>query len=264
MYCPNCGNQLKNNQKFCNKCGAKISLNDELENNHGTDISNKTPLIFSTSFIIGLFVIAIAILVIHHYNYTDLSIGDNSSQEQVESTTSNEKEDVAAKVPETPADKLYLIDEYQAKYFRIIRRNDFLLKFESDPDCERDREELQQLFQEVKNRITNTYYLNKYNEIEERFSHNPGETTVDMNIFASQNYDAVDELLNEVYQAVKKKIPADDFKNLINSEVKWLKDVEGYKKIYDSQGFGTIGTLVYFDYEINMRNFRTLLLMLYL
>ena len=64
-------------------------------------------------------------------------------------------------------------------------------------------------------------------------------------------------------QAVKAIIPPEDFKQLITSELKWLKEVEDYYKVYEQQGFGTIGPLIHLGYECDMRNFRTLLLMLY-
>lgn len=261
MFCSNCGNKLVENQKFCTKCGAKIEVMTDKKDKYNINNERKilSPKIFVLSFLITIILIMLSIGIIHHFTYTDLTIGgDISEQEQLKEEENIEKE------PQTPAEKLLLIDEYQVKYFKIIRRNDALLDITGDSNCERDMSELNKLFKEVEGRIHNNYYLNKYNEIQERFAQNPGETTVDMNIFASQNYDAVDELLNEVYQAVKKKIPARDFKNLTTSEIKWIKDVESYKKVYDTKGFGSIGTLIYYDYEINMRNFRTLLLMLYL
>ena len=76
-------------------------------------------------------------------------------------------------------------------------------------------------------------------------------------------YEAVDKLLNETYQAVRIKIPREDFKNLIASELKWLKDVEQYHKVFEQQEYGSSRTWVNLRYEINMRQFRTLLLMLY-
>ena len=268
MFCSNCGNKLNENQKFCTKCGAKINTKSiETVDNNNAEQRIFSPKIFCLSFLVTIILIMLSIGIIHKLAYTDLTIGgDISNQEQTENQNPPTEEENASEVkePQTPAEKLLLIDEYQVKYFKIIRRNDALLDIIGNSDCERDIDELKKLFKEVEGRIHNNYYLNKYNEIQERFAENPGETTVDMNIFASQNYDAVDELLNEVYQAVKKKIPAQDFKNLTTSEIKWIKDVESYKKVYDSKGFGSIGTLKYYDYEINMRNFRTLLLMLYL
>lgn len=267
MNCPNCGSEIKENQKFCNKCGAKIktSIQQEAVNNDSiTSVPKQkflTPVIFGVSIFAGFVFIALVIGIIHFSTYTDVSIDNNAKEEQVEQ---EEQVEVSKKEPTTVAEKLYLLDEYQAKYFRIIRRNDVLLQLEQDDDCDRDMEELNALFREVKDKIRSNSYLSKYEEIEERFSENPGENTVDMNIFASQHYDAVDGLLNEVYQAVKAKIPPEDFKNLVASEIKWLKDVESYKSVFESKGFGTIRTLVYTNYEINMRNFRTLLLMLYL
>ena len=91
-----------------------------------------------------------------------------------------------------------------------------------------------------------------------------GETTLEMNQFAKQKYDAFDKLLNDVYGAVKLKISDKDFEKLQIQQRAWLKEVEDYNNVFEAQKFGTIGTLVKLDYEINMRSFRTLLLMMYL
>ena len=156
------------------------------------------------------------------------------------------------------------IDELQARYFSIIKRNDVLLQIQDSDEYQQDRKDLNNLFKEVEQKIDkNNYYLQKYYEIKEHYAVNTGNTQSDMNTFASNEYEAVDGLLNETYQAVKAKIPPEDFKQLITSELKWLKEVEDYYKVYEQQGFGTIGSLVHSEYECNMRNFRTLLLMLY-
>ena len=80
----------------------------------------------------------------------------------------------------------------------------------------------------------------------------------------SEYYEDADELLNEVYKEVKGKISKEDFNKLKLSERKWLKDLDAYEKVFDSMGFGTISTLIYYTYQIDMREFRTLLLMMYL
>ena len=157
------------------------------------------------------------------------------------------------------------IDDFQEKYFSIIRRNDALLDIEGNEDSQRDIDELNALFSEVKNNIDkNNRYLQKYNEIENKYAINTGRNTLEMNDFASKNYAAIDGLLNEVYQEVKKTIPEDDFEQLTKSEIKWVKDVDSYYNVFQEKGFGTIRGIVKYGYEINMRSFRTLLLMLYL
>lgn len=167
-------------------------------------------------------------------------------------------------VIKTPAQTLQQIDELQARYFNIIKRNDVLLQIQDSDEYQQDRKDLNNLFKEVEQKIDkNNYYLQKYYKIKEQYAVNTGNTQSDMNTFASNEYEAVDGLLNETYQAVKAKIPPEDFKQLITSELKWLKEVEDYYKVYEQQGFGTIGSLIHSEYECNMRNFRTLLLMLY-
>lgn len=135
----------------------------------------------------------------------------------------------------------------------------------SDDDKEKDREELDRLFKEVENRIdVDNKFLKRYREIEEEFKDNKGENTIEINEFASKHYNATDKLLNEVYVEVEKKLPESDFEKLKLTQKPWLKEVEAYHEVFEAQGFGTIRTLISYNYEINMRNFRTLLLMLYL
>ena len=85
-----------------------------------------------------------------------------------------------------------------------------------------------------------------------------------MDNYAIAHYKKVDSLLNEVYKEVKTKITPQEFEKLKTSEKKWLKEVEDYYEVFESQEFGTIGTVIYYGYQIDMREFRTLLLMLYL
>lgn len=169
------------------------------------------------------------------------------------------------KEPYTAAETLAMIDKYQARYFTIVKRNDMFLQGVDCRGCAKDTKDLSNLYTEVISKIdTNDGYFKKYKEIENEFAENTGETTYDMNIFANSHYEAIDKLLNEVYQAVKAKIPTEDFKNLTSSELIWIKEVEAYKKVFDTQGYGTLGTLKYLGYKTDMHRFRTLLLILYL
>ncbi|MCM1297800.1 MAG: DUF1311 domain-containing protein, partial [Muribaculaceae bacterium] len=116
--------------------------------------------------------------------------------------------------------------------------------------CNWDRRDLSDLYAEVISEVdTNNFYFKRYREIEKKYANNPGMTTVEINDFAAQEYEAVDKLLNEVYQVVKAKIPAEDFKNLTSREIKWIKEVEAYKKVFEAQEYGTIRTLKYFGYR---------------
>ena len=171
---------------------------------------------------------------------------------------------IADKKSNTNLDKLSLIDNYQAKYFTIIKRNDVLLNIEDEKILNKDRKELKNLYKEVKKQIHNKTYLKEYNKIEKKYSKCDDMTDIGMKEFSMRNYNEIDNLLNEVYKEVKSKISSEDFKKLAESEQKWLEEVDNYKNVYNSMDYGTIGTLIYYDYQINMRNFRTLLLMLYL
>ena len=165
----------------------------------------------------------------------------------------------------TPSKVLAKIDELQTKYFSLVKRNDVLLQIEDNEVRRQDLQDLNILFNEVEQNIDkNNFYFQKYKQIEEQFTVNPGITTLDMIEFDTKHYNAIDKLLNEVYREVKTRIEEKDFAALTNSELKWLKEVEQYKNVYESKQFGSIRYLIYLGYEINMREFRTLLLMLYL
>lgn len=206
-------------------------------------------------------VVAVFLIIINaniFINNANASLLDNYDKNQVK---------IANKNATAPLEKLNMIDKYQEKYFTIVKRNNMFVNtvdFEDIDKIDNDRKELKKLFTEVKKQIKNKKYLKEYKAIEKRYSKCNEETTIGMNEFAKKNYDEIDSLLNEVYKEVKSKISPEDFKELTASEKKWLEEVKGYKKVYDSMGFGTIGTIIYYDYEINMREFRTLLLMLYL
>lgn len=237
MNCPKCGSELSENQKFCTNCGAKINT--------------KNVNSLQTIIIILLVVWALGLI-------TFAMLKSNKTQNTTSAETKQEH------VIKTPAQTLQQIDELQARYFNIIKRNDVLLQIQDSDEYQQDMKDLNNLFKEVEQKIDkNNYYLQKYYNIKEQYAVNTGNTQSDMNTFASNEYEAVDGLLNETYQAVKAKIPPEDFKQLITSELKWLKEVENYYKVYEQQGFGTIGSLIHSEYECNMRNFRTLLLMLY-
>lgn len=237
MNCPKCGSELSENQKFCTNCGEKINTKN---------VNSLQTIIIILLVLWALGLITFAML----------------KHDKAQNTTSAETKQ--EHVIKTPAQTLQQIDELQARYFNIIKRNDVLLQIQDSDEYQQDMKDLNNLFKEVEQKIDkNNYYLQKYYNIKEQYAVNTGNTQSDMNTFASNEYEAVDGLLNETYQAVKAKIPPEDFKQLITSELKWLKEVEDYYKVYEQQGFGTIGSLIHSEYECNMRNFRTLLLMLY-
>lgn len=165
---------------------------------------------------------------------------------------------------QAPDGILKQIDKYQKQYFSIIKRNDMFLQLANYDGRERDNYDLANLFRAVKQNIGGNYFLDKYETIERTYAENPGETTYDIAQFNNLHREAVDSLLNEVYKAVKNRISADKFQNVKISQQNWLKDVAAYKKVIDAQDFGTIGGSVFAECQISMKNFRTLLLMLYL
>ena len=207
------------------------------------------------TLVLGVVLTVIVAVMLINSNFVSARNVNNPPAQQTQTVKNN---------PKTSAVVLSQIDKYQAKYFEIVKRNDLFLQVEETSAIKNDRKELKKLFKEVKKQVKSKDNLKKYKEIEKRYTKCEEETTVGMNEFANNNYKEVDALLNEVYREVKTKISPADFKKLTASEQKWLKEVNSYKKVFDLKGFGTIGTIIYYDYEINMRQFRTLLLMLYL
>lgn len=239
MYCPNCGKEINDYQKFCTNCGYSLSTDNTRQANKTKTLKNLR-LIFSVLFLV-------------------LFIGSGLFYLFGEKVSKPANYDLS-----TPSQVLAKIDELQTEYFTLIKRNDVLLVPQAH-EFEEDQEELDTLFDRVKNNIDhNNPYYQEYLNIEQEYANNDGETTQEVNYFAQRHYDAVDKLLNKTYQAVRAKIPQEDFKQLIQSELAWLREVEAYHKVYEQQEYGTIRTLMNYNYEINMRNFRTLLLMLYL
>lgn len=157
-----------------------------------------------------------------------------------------------------------VIDNYQEKYFSIIKRNNVLFREEDDKILNRDRKELNNLYKEVKKQINNKYYFKQYKDIERRYAKCDEITDAGIRDFAYKNYDEVNTLLNNVYQEIKLKISSKDFDILAQSENKWLKEFKDYEKVFYSMDYGTIGTIIHINYQINIIEFRTLLLMLYL
>ena len=219
-------------------------------------MSKKIFNIFKRKLIVttAIFVIVTGIIFL---NNTYASAKNISAQKQTKITN---KKSVTAE------EKLIIIDNYQKKYFEIVKRNDVLLLFEDTPELNADRKELKKLFAGVKKKIKNKSSLKAYKQLEKKYSQCDcyDGTTTCINEFAENHYKESDALLNAVYKEVQAKVSPEDFKKLAESENKWLKEIEAYEKTYNAMEFGSLGTSTYYDYHTDMNNFRTLLLMLYL
>lgn len=253
----------------CKMCGSEDHKVDVVQGERGHKSENGRKV-----FVAVFTLMFLASAVIYSEADARVAAGNRTRQAQMKHNKARNKArnkvKNKAKNPVQLTEKLRFIKAYQAKYFQIIKRRDILVQLAYDGPEEfvkglkSDHKELEALFEEVKGKITNKNYLNKYIENEKRFSKNPGMTTRDMEDFAYSEYKAVDDLLNEVYKAIKAKIPRADFEQLKISERKWIKEVANYRKVFDAQGFGSISGLMYAGYQVHMRQFRTLLLMLYL
>ncbi len=269
FICLKCGKEYSIKPSFCGRCGykfekttdiAKVAATGSAEGQQSNNVNEDTELV--KNFWIGFGVLVFIFLVVG-IAYFVMHADTKSLSKPISKPNKIENKDIIYDL-QTPSKVLAKIDLLQAQYFSIIKRNDAFLKIYECDACAEDMEDLNKLFSEVRNNIDkDNYYLKKYDEIENSYSSSDLETTAEINNFMMEYYEAVDKLLNETYQAVRTKIPREDFKNLIASELKWLKDVEQYHKVFEQQEYGSIRTWVNLRYEINMRQFRTLLLMLY-
>ena len=270
FICLKCGKEYSIKPSFCGRCGykfekptdiAKVAATGSAERQQSNNVNEDTELV--KNFWIGFGVLVFIFLVVVGIAYLVMHADSKSLSKPTSKPNKIENKDIIYDL-QTPSKVLAKIDLLQAQYFSIIKRNDAFLKIYDCDACAEDMEDLNKLFSEVRNNIDkDNYYLKKYDEIENSYSSSDLETTAEINNFMMEYYEAVDKLLNETYQAVRIKIPREDFKNLIASELKWLKDVEQYHKVFEQQEYGSSRTWVNLRYEINMRQFRTLLLMLY-
>ena len=252
MYCQNCGKEIKENQKFCTKCGALLKSN-----------GNRTKNIVIISCIV-FFIIFSIICCFLFFNNQNLTNNIINQKNIIPNKVNQQKE-------KTPDDILEEIKIYQSKYWEIIKRNDLLLRVTdgNDIDLNHDSDEFNRLYKEVKSKIDkNNIYFKKYQEILKQYGNNSGETDEEMINFETENYNAIDKLLNEVYKAVKLKLSAEDFEKLKIDEKNWIKDVNAYHKYAGLEDtkfeYGNFVRVLIWSCEVDMRSFRTLLLMLYL
>ena len=166
-------------------------------------------------------------------------------------------------------DILNKVEYYQAQYWQIIKRHNCLINwtyYDSDTETikalEKDHNELLSLMGTIENQINinNPYYIKLTNISKDDSS---AQTQYDLNMNAANYNDAVDSVLNELYNDIRKTIPASDFEKLKQSEIKWLNDIEKYKKVMEENLGGTIAGMIYSNAIADIRRFRCLALMLY-
>ncbi len=107
MNCPKCGSELSENQKFCTNCGAKINTKN---------VNSLQTIIIILLVLWALGLITFAML----------------KHDKAQNTTSAETKQ--EHVIKTPAQTLQQIDELQARYFNIIKRNDVLLQIQDSDE----------------------------------------------------------------------------------------------------------------------------------
>lgn len=247
--CPFCGGEININAVKCKHC--KKFIKDDTKNN--------LKLFVVVFFTLVCFIVLITVL----FKFENSK--DNSKNESFVSTNIPENKNEIPQIKEY--NKIFDdVERYQAKYWEIIKRHDILLQVaEFDDYYYNDLAELNALFVVMEDKINyNNKYLTQLREVDEKYKNNNGETQYEMNMNAGAYNEAVDAVLNELYQDIRKTIPAIDFEKLKQSEIKWLKDIKDYEKVYYSEDRGSMGGMTYANMLANMRKFRTLLLIPYL
>ena len=241
--------------KQCKKCGYKIEDNIWLDNR-----------------VVGCVVlITFALFVAFCIKATKQEVPTNQSsavqQNAKEIKQDSKQESILQENKKISySENLKQIEKYQAKYWEIIKRNNLLINqnMEEDGAIEKDGKDLLNLYNIVENSIDkgNQFYK-KLAIIEKQREDDTSETQYDMNNYAGIYNDTIDGLLNDVYKDIKATIPENDFTNLKLSERKWLKDIESYKTVMNSEELGSMGSMTKTYAIADMRKFRILLLLLY-
>ncbi len=159
------------------------------------------------------------------------------------------------------------IEDLQAQYWEIIKRNDLLLyqNKEENGKIKKDKEDLSKLYKTVENNINENlgYYRRLNNTERQYFENTDAQVPYDAIHFAQCYNDAVNDVLNITYKEVKGFLPKNDYAYLKASEKQWLKDVKNYKILMDEKDLGDLGSMTKAYAIADIRKFRILLLTSY-
>ena len=195
MYCKKCGMQFSANEGVCPNCktlssGVAANTTELLKEVHGK--KNKGLISVIIILVVVLFLVGAAFGIYIYINSQDTSDDGSTykkvSEQQVEDEISEPKDIKKAKEEEVNKTETGLVVENQQE------------------------EEFLKTAEEIEEYDEN--YLQTAN------------TQVDINRESGIVFEKWDDLLNEVYQYLKESMPQDEFEQLRQDEIDWIKEKE--------------------------------------
>lgn len=157
------------------------------------------------------------------------------------------------------------IDEYQKRYFEIIKRHDYMIFRDVIGEYEKDFADLSSLNQEISEKIgKNNPLLRELQNIPNRLDDEKNTTSSDLAVAAGDYAEKVRAFLDNIYEKLRMKLTSEDFELLRKSEENWNQDFKSYLKraFLDNEQLGSIAGLQIGTCISNIRYFRATLLIL--
>jgi len=210
MICPKCGHRNVHGDMYCSECGTKLSANKPKNN----DVQLKAVIIVLViTVILTLLTLSAVVGFVVYKNNT--SSGKNGDNIHNVAEVTEEPENIVSPVVETiaPATETSAVETIAP----AIETKRPIKTYAPEKTEKNDgRYEKKEEFRERAKAIEN-------------YSERNLETAMaqsEINYESGVVLDKWDELLNDVYQYLKKILPADEFEELKKDEIAWIKEKE--------------------------------------